>query len=71
MKGEEMAKPSSTTITVSRTVQVKQYEPLVVTVSNTYDSGLSREGLEKEASRLGSDVNDLVIQEVKRARKSK
>lgn len=58
---------SSITITIQRTAQVQQYEPLTMTVSETFSTeGMSRDKIEKVRAKRTSELRDYIIEELER-----
>lgn len=57
----------STSITVSKTIQVKQFEPLTVTITRTLDdSNDTLENRKKLCSTVGAQVKKVLDLETKR-----
>lgn len=52
-------------ITISKTVQVKQFEPITVTVSDSAPVE-SNEDYEKLKAKIGACVADIIVTELKR-----
>lgn len=57
----------STTVTISKTIQLKQYEPLTVTITRTIDdSNDTVENRKKLYNSVGIQVKKLIDKESKR-----
>ncbi|QRE00296.1 hypothetical protein [Burkholderia phage BCSR5] len=57
---------AKTVINLQKTIQIEQYEPLVLNVTREYDEVLNNEKLVKKVGQLGEAMMDGMRGEVKR-----
>ena len=60
---------AKTIITITKTVQVAQYEPLIMSITEEHDKLLDEEAKNKRMVKLGAQLRETMSSEVRRWKK--